>query len=137
MFPYKFDKNLITSDISPYKFDKNLIPLERYQAGVLPDIKSYENNISLNQEIFYEFRKINSENKLLEENPNFKESPNPDVSVILTMYNQAHCIHKELRSFQNQSIKNIEIIIVVDCSEDNSIDVIREYQKEDPRIILS
>ena len=136
MSPYKFDKNLITSNISPYKSDKNIIHLEQYQASVLPEIKSYEKNISLNQEIFYEFRKINSENKLLEENPNFKESSNPDVSIILTMYNQAHCIHKGLRSIQNQSIKNIEIIVVDDCSEDNSTDVIKEYQKEDPRIIL-
>jgi len=52
------------------------------------------------------------------------------------MYNQAHCIYKGIRSIQNQSIKNIEIIIIDDCSEDNSTDVIREYQKEDPRIIL-
>ena len=116
MSPYKFDKNLITSNISPYKSDKNIFDLEQYQASVLPEIKSYEKNISLNQEIFYEFRKINSEKKLLEENPNFKESSNPDVSIILTMYNQAHCIHKGLRSIQNQSIKNIEIIVVDDCS---------------------
>ena len=52
------------------------------------------------------------------------------------MYNQAHCIYKGLRSVQNQSLKNIEIIIIDDCSEDNSTDVIKEYQKEDPRIIL-
>ena len=52
------------------------------------------------------------------------------------MYNQAHCIYKGLRSVQNQSIKNIEIIIVDDCSLDNSIELIKEYQKEDPRIIL-
>ena len=93
---------LIISYMSSYKSDKNIIHLEQYQASVLPEIKSYEKNISLNQEIFYEFRKINSENKLLEENPNFKESSNPDVSIILTMYNQAHCIHKGLRSIQNQ-----------------------------------
>ena len=136
MSPYKFDKNLITSNISPYKSDKNIIHLEQYQASVLPEIKSYEKNISLNQEIFYEFRRINSENKLLEENPNFKESLNPDITVVLTMYNQAHCIYKAIRSVQNQSIKNIEIIVVDDCSENNSTDVIKEYQKEDPRIIL-
>jgi len=112
------------------------MPLEQYHESVLPEIKSFENNISLSQEEFYEFRKINSENKLLEENPNFKESLNPDITVVLTMYNQAHCIYKGLRSIQNQSIKNIEIIIVDDCSEDNSTDLIKEYQKEDPRIIL-
>ena len=52
------------------------------------------------------------------------------------MYNQAHCIHKEIRSIQNQSLKNIEIIIIDDCSQDNGTDVIKEFQKNDPRIIL-
>ena len=52
------------------------------------------------------------------------------------MYNQAHCIHKGIRSVQNQSLKNIEIIIVDDCSQDNGTDVIKEFQKKDPRIIL-
>ena len=112
------------------------IPIEQIQANVLPEIKSFENSINLNQQIFYEFRKINSENKLIEENPNFQKSNNPDITVVMTMYNQAHCIYKGLRSVQNQSFKNIEIIIVDDCSEDNSTDVIKEYQKEDPRIIL-
>ena len=52
------------------------------------------------------------------------------------MYNQAHCIHKGIRSVQNQSIKNIEIIIVDDCSQDNGTDIIKEFQKKDKRIIL-
>jgi len=60
----------------------------------------------------------------------------PDVSIIMTMYNQAHCIHKGIRSVQNQSIKNIEIIIVDDCSQDNGTDIIKEFQKKDKRIIL-
>ncbi len=54
----------------------------------------------------------------------------------MTVYNQAHCLHACLRSIQNQSLKNIEIIIIDDCSLDNSSEIIREYQKEDPRIIL-
>ena len=58
------------------------------------------------------------------------------VSVILTVSNQAHCIHKGLRSIQNQSLKNIEIIVSVDCSEDNSTEVIKKYIEEDERIVL-
>ena len=54
----------------------------------------------------------------------------------MLIYNQAHCLHRCLRSIQNQSLKNIEIIIVDDCSLDNSVELIKEYQKEDPRIIL-
>ena len=119
-----------------YLFDKNRISLEKYQSSIFPEIVSFENNLNLNQEIFDEFRQINSDNKLIEANPKFKKSNYPDISVIIINYNQAHCLHKGLRSVQNQSIKNIEIIIVDDCSEDNSTEVIKEYQKEDPRIIL-
>ena len=36
-----------------------------------------------------------------------------------------------MRSIQNQSLKNIEIIKIDDCSLDNSL-----FQKEDERIIL-
>ena len=119
-----------------YLFDKNRISLEKYQSSIFPEIVSFENNLNLNQEIFDEFRQINSDNKLFEANPKFKKSNYPDISVIIINYNQAHCLHKGLRSVQNQSIKNIEIIIVDDCSLDNSTEVIKEYQKEDPRIIL-
>ena len=52
------------------------------------------------------------------------------------MHNQANDIYKGLRSVQNQSIKNIEIIIIDDCSLDNSLDIIKKYQKEDERILL-
>ena len=41
-----------------------------------------------------------------------------------------------LRSIQNQFFDDIEIIIVDDFSKDNSINLIKEYQKEDKRIIL-
>ena len=115
---------------------KRKYPLKEYQSLVLPEIIFFEKNQTLNNEIFEEFRNINSKNILIESNNEFKRSFNPDISVIMIMYNQAHCIYKGLRSVQNQSIKNIEIIIIDDCSEDNSTDVIKEYQKEDPRIIL-
>ena len=60
----------------------------------------------------------------------------PDVSVIITVNNQEKCLFKALRSVQNQSIKNIEIIIVDDFSSDNSISLISKYQNSDDRIIL-
>ena len=52
-----------------YPFEDNKIPLEQYQSSVLPEIKSFEKNLHLNKKIFNEFREINSENKLIEENP--------------------------------------------------------------------
>ena len=80
------------------------------------------------------FRELNYENSLLN-HLDFTKSENPDVSVIITAYNQAHCFYLALRSVQNQSLKNIEIIIIDDCSLDNTTEVIEKYMKEDSRII--
>ena len=41
-----------------------------------------------------------------------------------------------MRSIQNQSYENIEIILIDDFSEDNSIKRIENIKKEDERIIL-
>jgi glycosyltransferase involved in cell wall biosynthesis len=81
------------------------------------------------------FRRINSENILLDKKK-YKKANNPIISIIVTVYNQIHCIHKSIRSIQNQSIKNLEIIIVDDCSSDNSIEILKRYQKEDSRITI-
>ena len=85
-----------------------------------------------------QFRKYNSKNELIDKGDlkNFHKNNNPEVSVIITVYNEADCFYKGLRSVQNQSLKNLEIIIVDDHSSDNSVDKIEKYQKEDNRIIL-
>ena len=85
---------------------------------------------------FEEFRRINLENKLIEENIKFQKQINPIITIIVTVYNQAHCLHACLRSIQNQSLKNIEIIVIDDCSLDDSYKIIKEFQKEDSRIII-
>ena len=84
------------------------------------------------------FRKINANNELIDKSDikKYKRKGIPDISVIITVFNQENCFFKALRSVQNQSIKNIEIIIVDDCSNDNSLSIISKYQKEDDRIIL-
>ena len=121
-----------------YSYLKNnkFVSLKKYQASVLPEILSFEKNLNLSVNVFNDFHQINSENKLIEKNPSFKLSKYPDISIIMTIHNQDHILHKGIRSIQNQNLKNIEIIIIDDCSEDNSLEKIKEYQKEDPRIIL-
>ena len=109
---------------------------EKVPKSIFEEILSFENHLNLSQQIFDEFRKINCDNKLIEGNQKFNKSRNPDVSVIITIHNQANDIYKVIRSVQNQSIKNIEIIIVDDCSLDNSSEIIKEYQKMDERILL-
>ena len=79
------------------------------------------------------FREINTENINLDHFL-LTNNDHPDVSVIILVYNQANCFHKALRSVQNQSLKNIEIIVIDDCSLDNTTEVMEKYMKEDNRI---
>ena len=57
------------------------------------------------------------------------------VSVIIPVYNAERYIDKALESVFAQTYKDVEIVIVDDCSKDNSIQIIKEYQKEHPEII--
>lgn len=57
------------------------------------------------------------------------------VSVITPVYNTGSVIGKTLESIFNQTYKNIEIVLVDDCSSDNSQQVIEEYAKNHPEIV--
>lgn len=58
------------------------------------------------------------------------------VSVIIPVYNTEKYLQKCLDSVCNQTLKDIEIICVNDCSPDNSLAVLQEYAKNDNRIKL-
>ena len=58
------------------------------------------------------------------------------ISIILPSYNRANLISQTIESCLNQTHKNIELIIVDDCSLDNSVEVIQSYIKKDRRIKL-
>ncbi|MGL4394078.1 MAG: glycosyltransferase family 2 protein, partial [Brevinema sp.] len=60
---------------------------------------------------------------------------NPKVSVIIPVYNVEQYLRECLDSVVNQTLKDIEIIIVNDCSPDNSEQIILEYAEKDPRIV--
>jgi glycosyltransferase involved in cell wall biosynthesis len=55
------------------------------------------------------------------------QSNNPLVSVLVASYNNAHYILESLDSVQAQTYDNIELIIVDDCSKDNSVEVINDW----------
>ena len=61
---------------------------------------------------------------------------NPKISVIMPIYNGGKYLFYSLRSIQNQDMKDIEIILVDDCSTDNSVEIIKKYMGEDRRIRL-
>lgn len=58
------------------------------------------------------------------------------ISVIIPMYNRETTIKEAAMSVLNQTYKDLELIIVDDCSTDNSIVVVEELEKEDSRVRL-
>jgi len=60
----------------------------------------------------------------------------PKISVILPVYNVAPYLRKCMDSLLAQTLHDIEIIAVDDCSPDDSIDILLEYAAIDERIII-
>lgn len=59
---------------------------------------------------------------------------NPLISVLLPVYNGEKYISESLMSCMNQTYDNIEIIIVNDCSTDDTSKIIEKYAEMDSRI---
>lgn len=53
------------------------------------------------------------------------------VSVIIPLYNAECFIIEAIKSVQNQNYKNIEIIVVDDCSTDKSAEILKNLRNED------
>ncbi|MEE6207256.1 MAG: glycosyltransferase family 2 protein [Alphaproteobacteria bacterium] len=58
---------------------------------------------------------------------------NPKVSVIIPVYNGSAFLRRGLDNLVCQTLKDIEIICVNDCSTDNSLDILQEYAHKDKR----
>ena len=56
------------------------------------------------------------------------------VSVIIPVYNAEKYLKKCLDSVINQTLPDIEIICVNDCSKDSSLNILKEYSLKDERI---
>ena len=54
------------------------------------------------------------------------------VSIIVPVYNVYDYLNKCLDSLVNQTLKDIEVIVIDDGSPDNSEEIIKKYQKEYP-----
>jgi hypothetical protein len=78
------------------------------------------------------FGKLCIQEKLIKEEK--IEMFKPIISVIVPSFNKEQFIMKSIRSIQNQSFKNIEIIIVNDCSTDNSSKYFNYLLETEPRI---
>lgn len=60
----------------------------------------------------------------------------PLVSIITPAYNAARHIKETIASVQAQSLTDWELLVVDDCSKDDTVSVVREFASRDPRVHL-
>ncbi len=58
----------------------------------------------------------------------------PKVSIIVPVYNVENYLERCINSLRNQSLTDIEIILVDDCSTDSSLEICNKVAQEDCRI---
>lgn len=59
---------------------------------------------------------------------------NPTVSIVLPCYNGAGFLAQSIDSVVEQTYTDWELILVNDCSKDNSLEIMQRYADEDSRI---
>lgn len=57
-------------------------------------------------------------------------------SIIMPAYNAEKYIEESIRSVLNQTFADYELLIINDCSTDNTVNIVKNYQTKDPRIKL-
>ena len=73
---------------------------------------------------------------LLDNKKKYYITENPKISVVISVYNGEAYLKTGLLSIQNQNMKDIEIVIIDDCSKDNSVELIEKLKYSEPRIVL-
>ena len=105
--------------------NKNNISQNLVFRDLYSELKSMQNYI----DIVFNYTLIDKEKKFYLHNT-------PKISVVMSIYNGEAFIKRALLSIQNQDFKDIEIVMVDDCSKDNSLNLIKELMLYEPRIVL-
>lgn len=56
-----------------------------------------------------------------------------DLTVAICMYNAAKYIEETLESLMAQTVQDFQLLIINDCSTDNSVDIVKNFFNEHPR----
>ena len=103
-----------------------------------PDNKSiyYEEKFDSIQEAFDKSKDFinNNINGVLINTEKVELPKKPKVSVVIPCCNCSKYILRSIRSIQNQNLSNFEIIISNDASDNNTLTIIKQLQKEENRI---
>lgn len=58
------------------------------------------------------------------------------ITVLVAVYNAEKYLRTCLDSLCNQTLKDIQIVCIDDCSQDSSYEILNEYAKKDDRILI-
>ena len=56
----------------------------------------------------------------------------PYISITMTCYNYAHYMKRSLNAIKNQTYKDYDVILIDDCSKDDTVSVIKKFMNENP-----
>ena len=56
------------------------------------------------------------------------------VSVVMPVYNASKYLDEAVQSVLSQTYESFELILIEDCSKDNSLEIARSYEKQDSRV---
>ena len=57
-----------------------------------------------------------------------------EVSVIVPVYNAHKYLKRCIRSILDQTYENLDIVLIDDGSQDNSLEICKRFEKEDQRV---
>lgn len=92
------------------------------------DISTSPREDFFNQGLYDEMAAIMAEKQPIDENAA------PKVSILIPTYNVEQYMRICLDSAVNQTLQEIEIIVINDGSTDNCLEIVKEYAERDPRI---
>lgn len=117
-YPYLVIADTTTSDIT-----------EREQ-DILKNFNGYQYRFRINMNNF------DLQSMLNKNYDSIYTNPYPKVSIIMTLYNKEKYVEYAIKSILKQTYKNLEIIIIEDCSTDNSKQIIQQFKNHDNIKIL-
>ena len=126
----------VVRNIKDYYIEKGLY--DRYKPALLELVGSrislcrkiknnYEKTVQLAKEILSEFDIKNNYVEL-------KKTSSPIFSIIVPVYNVQNYIAQCIKSIQNQTFYDFEILVVDDCGTDCSMDIVKKFALDDARI---
>lgn len=118
---YYYDNNKDLQTLSKYKLLKHWITQGYSETRPINFFSSVFNCFNLNPEKYL----------------SIQIKTNPKVTIIIPVYNRCNSITKCVDSLLTQTYSNIEIIIVNDSSEDNTLKELEKYSSNPSIIILS